>query len=435
MLLDHSLESIGKLKLSGPVVSHLFELSHPLGNFFTWLLFVLFFRKHKNSIEVDVELLELAAVSLSLRETNQDESINWGKSLSILFLLENKAVNRNVFNDFLFFRLSKTKLFKVITSLKSLLSLLGTCCLGIGSFFCGFSCCFFNLLLGLFLCNMSLHFFSIPLFVSVTVLLGRRRVFDSERHSEELHDPRKELPRGHRFAFFDVIKLLLAHRYHAWAFVCDVVRQFHWHLHDLSEFLLYNCLKVNDSPSIELLELFSLSSNSDTTRSHHEQTEVGWHLRGILQVESWLFYELLEVFLVLENKDVFTIISGKFGHTLFNLAALERDWVNSLPKTPLTGKEELLRVLIKSSCQQLFKAASTIFNDMANWTKGLSTIRLHADHNSLKKLSWGHAGNINLDIGVVEELDDELVEDVALTHVEVLNFTVELSLVIGTSLD
>ena len=371
-------------------------------------------------------------MGLSLRESEKDESVDIGKT-TIFVLLEHQLFDGDIFDDLLFLGVLESQLFEVETLFNGLNSLLSTFSFGgidLGGELGG---SFDLLLLLLMLFFVLLEAGLVPLIFGSTVFLRRRRVLDAERDFKELHDPGQELPRRDGLAFLYVCKLIFADADHARTLVGDVVGELGSHRKDFAKLLLYDFLEVNDSPAVKIFEDGSLSLDSDTSWTSQQNTEVGRHFRGLFDVETRLFHELLEVIFGLEDKHIVTEMSGEFGQTCLDLATLELNWVDSLPETPLTGKEESF--FVQTGSKELFKAASTILDDVSNGSKRLSGVWLHSNENTVSKLLWGQAGDVNLDVGAVEKLDDELVKDVSLVHVVVLDLEVEVLVTITASRD
>lgn len=94
-----------------------------------------------------------------------------------------------------------------------------------------------------------------------------------------------------------------------------------------------------------------MSPDSNAAWTHHHNSKIGWHLRRLVDVETRLLDEFLQVILILEHKDVVAEVSCEFRHTLLNLPVFERDWISRLPETPLAGEEELVVILVQASSQ------------------------------------------------------------------------------------
>jgi len=100
-----------------------------------------------------------------------------------------------------------------------------------------------------------------------------------------LHDPRKELPGGEGFAILDFLELFCRKAHHAWTHSGQVVWWFNWKCHNLSKFVFNDLVKVNEAPSIVIVQMSSLAADSSTMGTNHQHSEVighGWLAKEIV---------------------------------------------------------------------------------------------------------------------------------------------------------
>ena len=127
-------------------------------------------------------------MSLSLRESNKNETVDFRKSI-IFITLNNESLNGQIFSDLLLLRLFEAKLSEVLASSDGSLALLGTSSLGSSDLLCSGSSSGGSFGSGLFLILVGSLFALRPLRIGYRGLLGGRRITDAQRDSKEFQNP------------------------------------------------------------------------------------------------------------------------------------------------------------------------------------------------------------------------------------------------------